>query len=253
MSTAMMAITTKSSISVKAVWRELRGLWTEAATGASETFMTITRCRLAAETNSAGRTAHGTNEKRRPANGATLNDDRIAHSQRKPAARERRDLPSAHTIEPVRGGADATSLSSKDPMRKRQMGRSSDFRIALPAAPSRDLDAGVTRRRHIRSGLIAAFVPGYSGGTATELHRFPYSPPGTPSPERHPCRLLMLAIALRMSTALGEGRGKRADRIQSSLFGLMKLAKSLSWRSISWSRASDRVSSTRVAPSVRPS
>jgi len=23
---------------------------------------------------------------------------------------------------------------------------------------------------------VAAFVPGYSGGTATDLHRFPYSP-----------------------------------------------------------------------------
>ena len=57
-----------------------------------------------------------------------------------------------------------------------------------------------------------------------------------------------------------EGRGKRADKIdvlmtliQSSPFGLMKLAKSLSCRSNSWSRARERVSSTRVAPSVRPS
>jgi len=43
------------------------------------------------------------------------------------------------------------------------------------------------------SGLCAAFVPGYSGGTATELHRFPYSSPRTPSPGRHPCRPLIVS------------------------------------------------------------
>jgi hypothetical protein len=44
-------------------------------------------------------------------------------------------------------------------------GRSSGFRIVLLAAPSRDSVAVA----------YAAFVPGYSGGTATDLHRFPYS------------------------------------------------------------------------------
>ena len=62
--------------------------------------------------------------------------------------------------------------------------------------------------RELHAVASAEFVPGYSGGTATELHRFPYSPPGTPSPERHPCRLLMLPIALRMSTGGAEDRGK---------------------------------------------
>ena len=36
------------------------------------------------------------------------------------------------------------------------------------AAPSRG-------RRLANSGFDAAFVPGYSGGTATDLNRFPYS------------------------------------------------------------------------------
>jgi len=34
---------------------------------------------------------------------------------------------------------------------------------------------GVTRYRAEEQWLIAAVVPGYSGGTATDLHRFPYS------------------------------------------------------------------------------
>ena len=33
--------------------------------------------------------------------------------------------------------------------------------------------------------VFAAFVPGYSGGTATDLHRFPYSSSATTSRERH--------------------------------------------------------------------
>jgi hypothetical protein len=34
--------------------------------------------------------------------------------------------------------------------------------------------------------LFAAFVPGYSGGTATDLHRFPYSFRRATSPAKHP-------------------------------------------------------------------
>jgi len=49
-------------------------------------------------------------------------------------------------------------------------GRSSGYRIILHAAPSRHLD----------SGIDAAFVPGYSGGSATVFHRFPLS--------RDPCK-----------------------------------------------------------------
>ena len=66
------------------------------------------------------------------------------------------------------------------------MGRSSGFRIKLPAAPSRIDDAGISDGTYMQ-WLIAAFVPGYSGGTATDSHRFPYSPLETPSLERHPC------------------------------------------------------------------
>jgi hypothetical protein len=46
------------------------------------------------------------------------------------------------------------------------MGRSSGFRIALLARPSRG---------NLPQWHFLAFVPGYSGGTATDLHRFPYS------------------------------------------------------------------------------
>jgi len=41
------------------------------------------------------------------------------------------------------------------------------------------------------SVACAAFVPGYSGGTATDLHRLPYSLEAT-RPE-HPCRLGILS------------------------------------------------------------
>ncbi len=43
----------------------------------------------------------------------------------------------------------------------------------LPARLARD--AGRDLRRAV---VFAAFVPGYSGGTATDLHRLPYSSPG---------------------------------------------------------------------------
>src|SRR3990172_8147399 len=45
-------------------------------------------------------------------------------------------------------------------------GRSSGFRIFLLAAPS----------RLYRQWQIAAFVPGYSGGTSTDSHRLPLQP-----------------------------------------------------------------------------
>lgn len=51
------------------------------------------------------------------------------------------------------------------------LGRSSGFRIVLLVAPSR-------KHSHVREYLTVAyatFVLGYSGGTATELHRLPYS------------------------------------------------------------------------------
>lgn len=50
--------------------------------------------------------------------------------------------------------------------RHNPLGRSSGFRIVLLAAPYHRID----------SGLLAAIVPGYSGGTATDFHRLPFSP-----------------------------------------------------------------------------
>jgi len=80
----------------------------------------------------------------------------------------------------------------------RRLGRSSGFRIVLLAAPSRE-------RRPDGPWLavvMAAFVPGYSGGTATDLHRFPYSSPATTSRERHPVsKEANLARSLEMSTS----------------------------------------------------
>ena len=50
---------------------------------------------------------------------------------------------------------------------------SSGYRIIRIAAPSRRGDPRqwlvMTNRHH-----LAAFVPGYSGGTATDLHRVPF-------------------------------------------------------------------------------
>lgn len=54
-------------------------------------------------------------------------------------------------------------------------GRSSDSRISLLAAPSRLFGSGSTITGIIKSGLLlAAFVPGYSGGTVTVSHRLPF-------------------------------------------------------------------------------
>ena len=47
---------------------------------------------------------------------------------------------------------------------------------------------------------MAAFVPGYSGGTATDSHRLPYSPEAT-RPE-HPCRPGMVSLIARIATDL---------------------------------------------------
>ena len=45
-----------------------------------------------------------------------------------------------------------------------------------------------THCRRFSQWLFAAFVPGYSGGTATDLHRIPYSSTKATSLGRHPCR-----------------------------------------------------------------
>jgi len=62
-------------------------------------------------------------------------------------------------------------------------GRSSGFRIVQSVAlPARDLPASNVRR--LNNALIEQWicdsVPGYSGGTATDLHRLPYSVETTP-------------------------------------------------------------------------
>jgi hypothetical protein len=55
-----------------------------------------------------------------------------------------------------------SSRSAKSKTRICCVGRSSGFRFVLLAALPVDIDSG-----------LAAFVPGHSGGSATELHRFP--------------------------------------------------------------------------------
>jgi hypothetical protein len=47
---------------------------------------------------------------------------------------------------------------------------------------------------------VAAFVSGYSGGTATELHRFPYSLAKATRQDKHPCRTVMVTTATGLST-----------------------------------------------------
>ena len=64
----------------------------------------------------------------------------------------------------------AQPLSAKGGKSSSITSRSSGFRIILQAAPS-----------HLyKQWLAAAFVPGYGGGPATELHRLPYYPNGHP-------------------------------------------------------------------------
>jgi hypothetical protein len=68
----------------------------------------------------------------------------------------------------------------------RLQGRSSGFRIVLLAAPSRVGRRSACSAASMAVVLFAAFVPGYSGGTATDLHRFPYSFRRATSPAKHP-------------------------------------------------------------------
>ncbi len=59
-----------------------------------------------------------------------------------------------------------------------------------------------------RQWHLAAFVPGYSGGTATALHRFPYSSAAATSHSRHP-QVVTTAAILSGDTGLSMGRRSR--------------------------------------------
>lgn len=58
-------------------------------------------------------------------------------------------------------------------------GRSSGFRILRPPKPSRSTELFGSKQWY-----VVMVVPDYSGGTATDLHRLPYSP--NPSPDSAP-------------------------------------------------------------------
>jgi|GEM_PF-6295107 hypothetical protein len=88
--------------------------------------------------------------------------------------------------------------SPKDPNANRRMGRSSGFRIGLLTAPSRPARSRCGRDLR-RTVVFAAFVPGYSGGTATDSHRLPYSSSG-PQAETTPTSRVILTRAERLST-----------------------------------------------------
>jgi hypothetical protein len=69
------------------------------------------------------------------------------------------------------------------------------------------------------SGSYAAFVPGNSGGTATDLHRFPYSSPAATSRERHPASWAECSEAARIVNRLAKqdrsrkrGKGEEGKR-----------------------------------------
>lgn len=64
------------------------------------------------------------------------------------------------------------------------------------------------------SVAIAAFVPGYSGGTATDSHRLPYSPEATRF--GHPCRRGMLPPTVVFATVCF-----RANRIREAAHQIM--------------------------------
>jgi len=63
-------------------------------------------------------------------------------------------------------------------VRNRRLGRSSGYRITLLTAPSQAKS----------SVAIAVVVPGYSGGTATDSHRLPYSSVEHSSTDTHVVR-----------------------------------------------------------------
>ena len=104
----------------------------------------------------------------------------------------------------------ATSRPKRVPQAKleRHLGRSSGFRIGLLAAPSRTSS----------SVASAAFVPGYSGGTATDSHRLPYSPEAT-RPE-HPCRTASYRLPMTLQpSGLKNPPAERLTPTMTSHFG----------------------------------
>ena len=105
------------------------------------------------------------------ANGTWLSSEKAVGLGRQAAAkknprlrRKRRGLygtPSLH------------DLRSRRRCEERGTGRSSGFRISLPAAPSQGR-TGNGSARSCPQWPYAAFVPGYSGESAMAFHHFPY-------------------------------------------------------------------------------
>jgi len=92
----------------------------------------------------------------------------------------------------------------------RQLGRSSDFRIVLLTTPSRGIDGlhQISPPTNRLQWLLAVFVPGHSGETATDLHRFPYSFSQNSEPQRTPRSPAIIASPLEKSTKPDRETGK---------------------------------------------
>jgi hypothetical protein len=104
--------------------------------------------------------------------------------------------------------------SPKDPNANRRMGRSSGFRIGLLTAPSRPARSRYGRDLR-RTVVFAAFVPGYSGGTATDSHRLPYSSSGPQArDDTH------VAGHPNARGTLVNSRIRRSDRAPSAISGV---------------------------------
>lgn len=67
----------------------------------------------------------------------------------------------------------------------------------------------------------AAFVPGYSGGTATDFHRFPYSSPAATSHRRHPGQTPILSARFVKSISRKIMEGRRGGRLLVNSYGFV--------------------------------
>src|SRR5690606_13512370 len=88
-------------------------------------------------------------------------------------------------------------------------GRSSGFRIVRTAASSH----GTCSHRSIAAVTSSALVPGYSGGTATESHRLPYSP-GDGSPGTSDDCMLKRDGRMSTLTLVGKERPRQFNGLQ---------------------------------------
>lgn len=106
-------------------------------------------------------------------------------------------------------------------------GRSSGFRILRPSTPSRSTELFGSKQWH-----VLMVVPDYSGGTATDLHRLPYSPNPSPDPAPEPKRTINTLCTKstaqeRIGRAAGRSHGSPESAVPRILLGQHRRRKCL--------------------------